>query len=120
MVEEFLNYLQYELRRSPETVESYRCDLGHCEVFFKALNDHLDWETIDSDVIRDWMESMIEKGNKATSVSRRLSAVRSLYRFALAHRLVEQDPAHKRTKLIGSWTMICGKIHIKMCVRVQL
>ena len=68
--------------------------LGHFEVFFKALNDHLDWETIDSDVIRDWMESMIEKGNKATSVSRRLSAVRSLYRFALAHRLVEQDPAH--------------------------
>ena len=63
MVEEFLNYLQYELRRSPETVESYRCDLGHFEVFFKALNDHLDWETIDSDVIRDWMESMIEKGN---------------------------------------------------------
>ena len=94
MVEEFLNYLQYELRRSLETVESYRCDLGHFEVFFKALNDHLDWETIDSDVIRDWMESMIEKGNKATSVSRRLSAVRSLYRFALAHRLVEQDPAH--------------------------
>ena len=94
MVEEFLNYLQYELRRSPETVESYRCDLEHFEVFFKALNDHLDWETIDSDVIRDWMENMIEKGNKATSVSRRLSAVRSLYRLALAHRLVEQDPAH--------------------------
>ena len=94
MVEEFLNYLQYELGRSPQTVEDYRDDLGRFEAFFKDLGDQLSWETIDSDVIRDWMESMIDRGNKATTVCRRLSAVRSFYRFALAHRLVGQDPAH--------------------------
>ena len=89
-----MNYLQYELGRSPQTVEDYRDDLGRFEAFFKDLGDQLSWETIDSDVIRDWMESMIDRGNKATTVCRRLSAVRSFYRFALAHRLVGQDPAH--------------------------
>ena len=94
MVEEFLNYLQYELRRSSLTVDDYRTDLGYFEAFFKELDDLLDWNTVDSDIIRDWMESMIDKGNKAATVCRRLSAVRSFYRFALAHRLVEYDPAH--------------------------
>jgi len=41
------------------------------------------------------MESMMDKGNTATSINRRLSALRSLYRFALSHHLVEKDPAHK-------------------------
>ncbi len=95
MVEEFLNYLQFELRRSPRTVDDYRTDLGCFEAFFKGLGDEFGWDTVDSDVIRDWMESMIDKGNKAATVCRRLSAVRSFYRFALAHRLVEYDPAHK-------------------------
>ena len=61
MVEEFLNYLQYELGRSPQTVEDYRDDLGRFEAFFEDLGDQLSWETIDSDVIRDWMESMIDR-----------------------------------------------------------
>jgi integrase/recombinase XerC len=37
---------------------------------------------------------MMDKGNTATSINRRLSAVRSLYRFALSRGIVERDPAH--------------------------
>ncbi len=95
MVEEFLNYLQFELRRSPLTVKSYSEDLGAFEAFFKNLGNQLTWESVDSDVIRNWMESMMDKGNNATSVNRRLSALRSLYRFALSRNLVSQDPARR-------------------------
>lgn len=94
MRDEFLNYLRYERNRSQLTVESYGADLSAFETFFKNLDNQLSWESVDADVIRDWMESMMDKGNTATSINRRLSALRSLYRFALSRRLVSHDPAH--------------------------
>lgn len=93
MIDEFLNYLKYEQNRSPLTVKSYAEDLKAFEAYFKNLDGQLSWESVDSDVIRDWMESMMDKGNNATSINRRLSALRSLFRFALAHHLVEKDPS---------------------------
>ena len=94
MRDEFLNYLRYERNRSQLTVESYGADLSAFETFFKNLDNQLSWESVDADVIRDWMESMMDKGNTATSINRRLSALRSLYRFALSRCLVSHDPAH--------------------------
>ena len=83
MIQEFLNYLQFEKNRSLLTVSNYADDLRAFEAYFKNLDDQLSWESIDSDVIRDWMESMMDKGNNATSINRRLSALRSFFRFAL-------------------------------------
>ena len=94
MVKKFLNYLQAEKNYSPRTLQSYGEDLRAFESYFKTLNNHLSWESIDSDIIRDWMESMMDKGNNATSINRRLSALRSFYRFALSRHLVATDPAH--------------------------
>lgn len=94
MIEEFLDYLRYERNRSPKTVKEYEADLMAFERFFQNLDTHLSWESIDSDIIRDWMESMMDKGNNATSVKRRLSALRSFYRFALMRGKVDKDPAH--------------------------
>lgn len=93
-IKEFLDYLRFERNFSLRTVGEYSDDLRKFESFFKNLDATLTWETIDSDVIRDWMESMMDKGNIATSVNRRLSAVRSFYRFALSRGWVEADPAH--------------------------
>lgn len=94
MIEEFLNYLKYERNYSPRTLDSYGRDLREFEDYFKNLDCHLSWETIDSDIIRDWMESMMDRGNTARSVNRRLSALRSFFRFALSRRLIEKDPSH--------------------------
>ena len=93
-IDQFLSYLQYERNRSERTVKAYGDDLRSFEAFFKNLDNQLSWESVDSDVIRSWMESMMDKGNTATSINRRLSAVRSLYRFALSRGIVKRDPAH--------------------------
>ena len=93
-VDKFLDYLSSELNRSQQTVESYREDLKHFEKFAKDLSDSFSWETVDSDMVRDWMESMMDKGNSAATVSRRLSALKTFYRFALARRYVESDPVY--------------------------
>ena len=91
-IENFLNYLQFELNRSALTVSSYGDDLHAFEAYFKAKDIELSWESIDSYIIRDWMESMMDKGNSATSINRRLSALRSFYRYALVRNLVSKDP----------------------------
>lgn len=86
--------MRYERNKSPLTVSNYGKDLMAFEGYFKNLDSHLSWESVDTDVIRDWMESMMDKGNTAASVCRRLSALRSFFRFALSHNLVTSDPAH--------------------------
>ena len=93
-IDKFLEYLGSELNRSQKTIESYREDLESFEEFASNLSDSFSWETVDQDMVRDWMESMVDKGNKASSVSRRLSAIRSFFRFALARHYVESDPVH--------------------------
>ena len=93
MIGEFLDYLRFEKNRSELTVSSYAEDLKAFEAYFKNLDMLLSWETVDADVIREWMESMMDKGNRATSVNRRLSALRSFYRYALAHQKVARDPS---------------------------
>ncbi len=92
VVNQFLDYLRYERNKSPLTVQNYGKDLRDFESYFKRLDDHLSWESVDSDIIRGWMESMMDKGNVATSVNRRLSALRSFFRFALIRGIVCKDP----------------------------
>ena len=94
MINEFLNYLKYERNRSDLTIKNYGEDLRAFKEFYGNLDSRLSWKSVDSDIIRDWMESMMDKGNNATSINRRLSALRSFYRFALARKLVDKDPVH--------------------------
>ena len=94
MIEQFLDYIRYERNLSPQTALTYEHSLHDLESYFKGLDDSLDWKSIDSDIIRDWLAFMLDKGAKATSVNTALSAVRSFFRFALGRKLVEKDPAH--------------------------
>lgn len=94
LIDEFLNYMKYELNRSQRTVDNYAEDLKHFEAYFRNLSEQLSWDTVDSDVVRGWMEQMMDKGNNVASVCRRLSALRTFYRFALTRHYVESDPAH--------------------------
>lgn len=95
MIDLFLNYLRYERNRSELTVLTYEKSLKHFEAYFKSKEGSLDWVSVDADVIRSWMEDMMDRGDKATTVGTGLSAVRSFYRFALARGLVKKDPAHQ-------------------------
>ena len=94
MVDLFLDYLKLERNYSPATVKHYRDDLKEFERFFQELDSQLSWETVDSDIVRRWMEAMMDRGNVASSVNRRLSALRSFYRYALRRNLIERDPVH--------------------------
>ena len=93
-IDQFLDYMCGERNMSPLTVEAYGRDLKAFESYFTQLDRGISWQSVDSDLIRDWMESMMDKGNTASSVNRRLSALRSFFRFALSRGLISKDPAH--------------------------
>jgi len=97
MISRFVSYLRYEQNRSELTVQRYERSLCDFETYFKGLDENLTWQSIDSDIIRRWLETLVDKGNKATSVNADLSALRSFYRFALSRHLVNSDPAHAVT-----------------------
>lgn len=94
-IDAFLEYLSSELNRSQKTVENYREDLERFEKFAKSAVDDFSWETVDAELARSWMEDMLDKGNTPASVNRRLSALRSFYRFALIRKYVETDPVFR-------------------------
>ena len=97
MIDLFLKYLRYERNRSELTVQRYEMSLRDFEAYFQSLEAGLEWASVDADIIRGWMESLMERGNIASTVNTGLSALRSFYRFALARKLVDRDPAHSLT-----------------------
>ena len=94
MIDQFLNYLRYERNASPQTVQTYEESLRELELYIAFREDGLSLGTVDTDLIRDWMESLMDRGNNASTINKKLSALRSFFRFALRRGLVEKDPAH--------------------------
>ena len=68
MTDDFLNYLRYERNRSELTIRNYGRSLNDFESYFKNRDSQLSWESVDSDLIRDWMESMMDKGDRKSVV----------------------------------------------------
>ena len=109
MIDQFLDYLRYEKRRSKLTVERYEDSLLDFQCYFEKLENGVDWTSVDADIIRGWMEDLMDRGNIASTVNTDLSAVKSFFRFALSRGLVD-----------NSSMGLNGVIHIKMYVRVPL
>lgn len=94
IVEDFLRYMQAERDASPATVETYREALVDYTDYLSNVEDNLNPEDADSDIIRSWVENMMDRGYKASCTCKKLSAVKSLYRYALRTGIVKSDPAH--------------------------
>lgn len=95
MIDEFLDYLRYERRRSPETITSYEVSLREFREYYLSIDSQLTWTTVDEDVIRDWMAHMMDNGMEASSVGTRFAALRSFYRHALSRGNVHRNPTYR-------------------------
>ena len=95
MIKRFLDYIAIEKRYSQRTVKEYGDDLrAWCE-FLGWSVDEFDPQQLDADDVKAWMVSMLEAGQSPRSVKRRLSAVKSLYRFLLGLGLVKVNITRK-------------------------
>ena len=93
-IQNFIDYLRYERNLSERTVSEYQADLEAFKRFYVALDENYDWQSVDGSVVREWMLHMMENGQRASSVSRRLSALRTFYKFLLQRGLTDHDPVH--------------------------
>ncbi len=90
--ESFLQYIRTEKRYSRNTVSSYKNDLDQ---FFKWLGVNapdLTAEDVTSGEVRAWMVSIIENGCATGTVHRKMSALRSFYRYMRKHGTSSSDP----------------------------
>lgn len=88
MIKRFLDYIAIEKRYSPRTVKEYGDDLRAWCGYLGWTVENFDPKPLDADDVKGWMMQMLESGQSARSVKRRLSAVKSLYRFLLGLGLV--------------------------------
>ena len=91
-VDDFLAYLAADRGYSSLTVTVYRGDLRQFESFFQTLDMEMDWNSVDTDVVRRWMAERMENGISPRSVKRSLSALRSFYKYLLKVGDVGHDP----------------------------
>ena len=87
----FLDMLAAEQGAGPNTLDAYRRDLtDFAEFLGRVGHSFVDAET---QVLRDYLADLDARGFKSSSVARRLSAMRHLFRFLLNERIRTEDPA---------------------------
>lgn len=95
LTDSFLDYLRYERNYSEKTVLAYGEDILQLKEFAgKEMNEFNPGE-VKPDLIREWIISLMDKGYTSTSVNRKLSSLRSFYKYLLRQGLVEVDPLRK-------------------------
>lgn len=87
----FCNYLQIEKRYSPHTVSNYRRDLEEVASELGRL-DVVDWSGANAFNMRTVISRQHGNGLSGRSLARRLSAVRSLFKYLIRHKHIEVNP----------------------------
>jgi integrase/recombinase XerC len=93
--ESFLEYLQFEKHYSQHTICSYKNDLEQYSVFLAGHTGNDNPLEARGNDIRSWVVSLMESGYSATSVHRKISGLRSFYRYLRREKLIKGDPVEK-------------------------
>ena len=92
MIQHFLDYIAIERKYSPRTVEAYRDDLRDFCRFLSVDPAAYNPDDVDEEDVKTWMLHLMETEHQSPrSVKRRLSALRSFYRFLLRQKRVKKD-----------------------------
>lgn len=96
----FLEYLSLEKKCSPHTLKAYQANLEAFEVFITEQGSLEAIEEVSYGEIRAWIVSLIQSGNTPRTVNRKLSALRSYYKFLLRIGSIPVSPLkeHKALK----------------------
>ncbi|MFC2171794.1 tyrosine recombinase XerC [Acidobacteriota bacterium] len=96
-IEKFLDYLSYERNRSSNTRKAYQRDLREFLSFLSEYlgsdEDAIPLEGADHLTIRAFIAHLHRKGNAPSTIARKVSAVRSFFRFAVRRSSLDSNPA---------------------------
>ena len=89
--ESFINYLKYERRYSHLTAIAYKKDLDQFEEFYVKTVGDFHVEGINDKVVRGWVIELMDNGISARTVNKKISALKSFYKYLLRLELVKEN-----------------------------
>lgn len=95
IVDKYIDYLRYEKNYSSHTEISYYSDLIQFRDFIDTNYPDVELETVDGDIVRAWIIFLMEAKTSARSVNRKLSSLKSFYRYLQKMGLVSISPLKK-------------------------
>jgi integrase/recombinase XerC len=101
----FLDYISLEKKCSQHTVKAYKANLLAFESFLKSQNDEENIERVSYGEIRAWIVNLVQSGNSSRTVNRKVSALRSFYKFQLRVGNIKVSPL-KEHKVLKTETKV--------------
>lgn len=95
----FQDYLQLEKKYSLHTVNAYVNDLTFFQEFLKTNFDTDSLEEVNYSMIRTWIVAMVDDGISNSSVNRKVSSLKSFYKFLLKTKQIDSSPLLKHKSL---------------------
>jgi integrase/recombinase XerD len=95
LLERFSEFLELEQGASPRTREAYLRDLRLLAEWADARHQVASVDALHAGHLREWVYSLKDQGRSPATIRRRISAVRTWYRFLLAEGVVKADPSEK-------------------------
>lgn len=95
----FQDYLQMQKNYSLHTVRAYLNDLKDFEVYNKIYFEQDSIDEVAYPQIRSWIVSLVDRGVATISVNRKVSSLKSYYKFLLRIKQIEQSPLLKHKAL---------------------
>ncbi|MBR6439192.1 MAG: tyrosine-type recombinase/integrase [Bacteroidales bacterium] len=92
MVERFLRYIQTEKRYSNLTVSAYKRDLEQFQEYLINIYGQKEIAKATTQMARSYIVSLKEKGEENRSINRKMSTLRSFYKFCLREEAIEVSP----------------------------
>lgn len=89
-IKEFLNYIEKQKKYSKNTIKNYNIDILE---FKEYLNEEgFDYLDVDYDFIKGYLMKLYDRKLSRTSVSRKLSSLRSFYKYLFNNDLIKTNP----------------------------
>ena len=94
-IEVFIQYLQFERRYSPHTVESYQRDLSQFGEYLNDVYQIGEAKDVSDQMIRSWLAHLMDLGLSAKTVNRKISSLKSFYKYLMRDGSVSMNPTIK-------------------------
>lgn len=88
----FVDYLKFEKRYSPHTIQAYSDDLAQFSSFIASTYGSLNIYELDHPQIRSWLASLKENKVSSRSMARKISTLNSLFKFFIRQGKLERSP----------------------------
>ena len=99
LIEKFLDYLQLEKNYSSNTLSAYKRDLIQYNNFIIENNGNLEIENADYKIIRSWIVSMVNSNISNRSINRKVSSLKSFYKFLIKTDTITSSPLKAHSPL---------------------